>query len=64
MKEIEICTQSSKKKRKYALNKYEHRLVHEFEEFIEIYQEQNYEKMKIFLEISLNVMKTLNMTKL
>lgn len=61
LKEIKICTGG--KIRTYALNVYKHRLVHEFEEFLEIYEEQNFEKMKSYLDISLNVMKTLNMTR-
>lgn len=61
LNEVKICVGG--KIRTYALNLYPHRLVHEFEDFLEIYEEQNFEKMRSFLDISLNVMKTLNMTK-
>lgn len=62
LKEVKITVGG--KTRSYALNQFPHRLVHEFEEFMEIYEEKNFEKMKSYLDISLNVMKTLNMTKI
>lgn len=41
----------------YCLNEYEHRMVHEFINFRNIYENQDYETMDRKLEISLNVMK-------
>lgn len=62
MREVIICVDGVT--RTYSLNLYKHRMVHEFEDFIEIFEEKNFEKMSLFLDISLNVMKTINMTKI
>lgn len=61
LKEVKVHV--GKTERSYALNQYNHRLVHEFEQFIAMYQEQNFEKMKLFLDISLNVMKTIGFSQ-
>ena len=56
----EIQTYIGGKKSKYALNQFPHRMVQEFLEFQEIYLEDNYEKMRVFLDVSLNVIKTID----
>ena len=40
----------------HNLNVYEHRMVHEFKEFEQIYKEKNFDKMREGLKISLNVL--------
>ena len=42
----------------YALNKYSHRMVHEFKEFAEIFVTKNYDKVKQGLDVSLAVLET------
>ncbi len=42
----------------YELNKYEHRMVHEFQEFAEIFQRKDYDIMEKGLDISLAVLET------
>ena len=42
----------------YELNKYSHRMVHEFKEFAKIFAEKNYERMKHGLDVSVTVLET------
>ena len=56
--EFEISLRGSDKVEKFALNKFSHRMVHEFKNFAKIYHEKNFAKMAEGLEISLSVMKT------
>lgn len=42
----------------HALNKYSHRMVHEFKEFARIFAEENYERMKRGLDVSVAVLET------
>ena len=43
---------------KYELNKYSHRMVHEFKEFERIYREKNFSEMRDWLDVSLAVLQT------
>ncbi len=43
---------------KYELNKYSHRMVHEFKEFARIYHEKNFDEMRGWLDVSLAVIQT------
>lgn len=58
LKAFEINLHGSKATTRYELNQYSHRMVHEFQEFAEIYAQQNYAAVKAGLEQSLSVMKT------
>lgn len=58
LNEFEISLRGTNKTEKYSLNKFSHRMVHEFKNFAEIYREKNFDKMRQGLEISLAVMKT------
>ena len=42
----------------YALNRYSHRMVHEFQEFAKIFAEQDYERMTRGLEVSVAVLES------
>lgn len=56
LKSFEIKLNKTGKTILYELNSYEHRMVHEFEEFAKIYHNQDYERVKKELNISLSVM--------
>lgn len=43
---------------KYELNRYEHRMIHEFEEFAAIYAAGEYDRMSAWLDVSLSVQRT------
>ena len=58
LKAFEFSVRGSGSVTKFELNKYEHRMVHEFQEFAKIYHEKNYEKMKSGLSVSLSVLET------
>lgn len=58
LKTFEINLHGSKATTRYELNRYPHRMVHEFQEFAEIYGRQDYEAVKEGLELSLAVMET------
>lgn len=58
VKEYEIILRDGTRETK-ALNKYDHRLIHEFVEMDRIYLEKDYEEMKKHLKTSLAVVKTL-----
>lgn len=58
LKAFEVYLHGSGITTKYELNKYEHRMVHEFKEFAKIYHEKDYEKMKAGLDVSLAVIQT------
>ncbi|MBR4152620.1 MAG: Gfo/Idh/MocA family oxidoreductase [Selenomonadaceae bacterium] len=47
------------KVQKFALNKFNHRMIQEFVDFGEIYEQQNYSAVKSGLKISLDVMKVI-----
>ena len=56
LKSFETCING--KIEHYALNQYEHRMVHEFKEFEQIYNANEYDKMSAGLETSLTVLQT------
>lgn len=58
LESFEIFLRGSEKIEKISLNKFSHRMVHEFKNFAAIYHEKNFAKMLEGLEISLSVMKT------
>lgn len=55
---FEFALRGSGEVEKFALNKYSHRMVHEFKNFAQIYNEKNFAKMVAGLETSLSVMRT------
>ena len=55
---FEIFLRGTDKVEKFALNKFSHRMTHEFKNFAQIYREKNFAKMAEGLKISLSVMKT------
>lgn len=55
---FEFALRGSGEVEKFALNKHSHRMVHEFKNFAQIYNEKNFAKMVAGLETSLSVMKT------
>lgn len=58
LKAFEIHMHNSGTTTHYELNRYEHRLVHEFQEFFRIYSEKDKQTMLNGLSISLTVMQT------
>lgn len=57
-REFEVCIDG--KVEKYSLNQYDYRLCHEFADFLQIYQQKDYNKMKSYLDITLQVMHTVD----
>lgn len=58
LEEFKFSLRGSGEVEKFALNKFSHRMVHEFKNFAQIYHEKNFAEMKHGLENSLAVMKT------
>ena len=58
LKAFEVSLRGTGATTHYELNRYPHRMVHEFKEFARIYGEKNFDEMKSGLEISLAVMET------
>lgn len=58
LKAFEFHLRGSGKTEHFELNRYDHRMVHEFEDFARIYQEQDYASMAAGLDTSLAVMET------
>ncbi len=55
---VEICLLKSGITTRYELNKCSHRMIPEFREFAAIFEKQDYERMKVGLDLSLAVMET------
>lgn len=49
--------------KKFLLNKFDHRMIHEFVEFAEIFERGDYSAMERGLKVSLDVMKVVDATK-
>lgn len=58
LKAFEVFQRGTGTTIRYELNRYSHRMVHEFQEFARIYEARDYDGMKKGLETSLTVMKT------
>lgn len=58
LKSFEMHLNNSGETTKYELNKYSHRMVHEFKEFEQIYRTKDFEKMRSELDVSLAVIRT------
>ena len=58
LKAFEVSLRGTGATTHYELNRYPHRMAHEFKEFARIYGEKNFDEMKSGLEISLAVMET------
>ncbi len=58
LKAFEVCLRGSGVTTRYELNRYEHRMVHEFQHFAEIFREKDYDCMKQGLDVSLAVLQT------
>ena len=58
LKAFEVSLHGSKTITRYELNRYSHRMVHEFQAFAKMYQEGDYAGMKKGLNVSVAVMKT------
>ena len=58
LKAFEISLRGSGEVTHKELNRYEHRMVHEFKEFAEIFDGQDFERMKQGLDVSLAVLET------
>lgn len=58
LKSFEVALHGSGTVTRYELNRYSHRMVHEFKEFADIFSRQDYPAMKAGLEVSLKVMET------
>ena len=43
---------------RHELNRYEHRMVHEFQEFARMFREKDYERMSRGLDVSVAVLET------
>lgn len=52
------------KEERIALNKHEHRMVHEFEEFVRVYEMHDYQTMRSWLDISQAVIRTAEKARL
>ena len=55
---FEVWTRGSGSETLFKLNRYEHRMVHEFKEFAETFNKQDYDRMKRDLDVSLTVIET------
>ena len=53
LKRFELCLRSTGITTKFELNKYNHRMVHEFKEFAKIYHAKDFDKVRAGLNISL-----------
>jgi hypothetical protein len=53
-----VALHGERKVTHYELNRYGHRMVHEFQEFADCYARQDYETMRRGLDVSLAVMET------
>lgn len=58
LKAFEVSLHGEGTVTRYELNRYSHRMVHEFQEFAKMYQTADYESMKAGLRVSLAVMET------
>ena len=58
LKAFEVSLHGSKTTTRYELNRYNHRMVHEFQAFAKMYQEGDYAGMEKGLNVSVAVMKT------
>lgn len=58
LKAVEVSVRSEKLVKRYELNKYDNRMVHEFQEFALTFTKKDYAKMKTGLIISLAVLET------
>lgn len=58
LKAFEFHLRGSGKTEHFALNRYDHRMVHEFQDFAEIYRAGDYARMAAGLDVSLAVMET------
>ena len=58
LKAFEMFLHGSGTTTKYELNRYSHRMVHEFQDFEKTYQEKNFDKMSKGLDVSLAVLQT------
>lgn len=57
-KAFEVWTRGSDTTKLFELNRYEHRMVHEFKEFAETFNNKDYDRMKRDLDVSLTVLET------
>lgn len=58
LEEFEFCLRENNKVENFKLNKFSHRMTHEFKNFAKIYDEKNFSEMQKGLYTSLAVMKT------
>ena len=58
LKAFELCLRGTGTVTRYELNRYEHRMVHEFQEFATLYEKGDYSAMKNGLDVSLTVQET------
>ena len=58
LKTFAVALHGERKVTHYELNRYAHRMVHEFQEFADCYARQDYENMRRGLDVSLAVMET------
>ena len=58
LKAFEICLHGTGITTRYELNRYEHRMVHEFQEFAEIFRKQDFDYMRQGVDVSLAVLQT------
>ncbi len=61
---FEVCLRGSRTTTRYELNRYPHRMVHEFQEFAEIYEAKDYERMEAGLHVSVAVLETAERARL
>lgn len=64
LKAVEVSVRSEHLVKRYELNKYDNRMIHEFKEFALIFAKRDYEKMKIGLKTSLTVLETVEKARL
>lgn len=58
LKAFEVCLHGSGTTTRYELNRYGHRMVHEFREFAQIYTRGDYRRMEEGLDVSVAVLET------
>ena len=61
---MEVSVRSEHLVKRYELNKYDNRMIHEFKEFALTFAKRDYEKMKIGLKTSLTVLETVEKARL
>lgn len=64
LKAVEVSVRSEHLVKRYELNKYDNRMIHEFKEFALTFAKRDYEKMKIGLKTSLTVLETVEKARL